>query len=173
MNKTVFNISTENGLHEDGMHVLPVCTLCRQRIEGPHILQQGRWYHKHCYLEHFHPVCAICKCLVDGPYYTDLWHNIVCAKHFKSEPQTCDSCSVFLLPDISGESTQYRDGRQICQNCLRETVDNAGQIEEALSEVLLVFNEAGIKGSPSGFSITLCDETQLRQFGDWTNGRRV
>lgn len=136
-----------------------ICARCHKPIIGTFYKDQGKAYHEKCFLDHKNLYCVVCGKPIKGRYIYDAWGNKAHAYH---DIQYCHSC-FRIISDLTGSALRHRDGRRICNDCIKTAVTESFQVEEARNHVTNLLAMAGFTGMPSDIDIELVHKRKMKK----------
>ncbi len=151
-------------------YVQPRCDFCQKPIEGECVQYERRVYHRDCFQNHVAPRCALCGGVIEGKLLKDFWGNSYHPRHENREAQ-CDYCKRFISSSLTGGGKTLKDGRRICNLCLRSVVQDGRQARELLQQVARDLHRHGIFVDLSRCGFSLIDRERLSRISGQQRNR--
>jgi len=170
----------------DGKYYHPehfACFYCNRPIKGRYTEHKQHNYHNDCFTEQIALRCSLCNGVIEGEYLHDFWGNSY-HRHHDSVAPSCDSCSRFISPELTGGGVRYDDGRYICAICHPNSITDIDDILVIVREVALHMKSFGMDVDYKGLQVHLVGREQmqdvakehsnsLRGFTDYTEDWRL
>ena len=157
---------TENHITAMGKHFHSKCFRCKgcnKSINTDKFAEKnGFIYHIDCYSYKYNPKCSICLKPMVRTYFTNSWGESYCQVHKKEFP-TCYSCGRLIHKRLQGKSKYYNDGRSICGNCNKTSINTEKNGLSILNQVKTDLSKIGYEFKPVYIPLRLTDQLTLKK----------
>lgn len=138
-----------------------LCAYCSKPIEGMYNSKDGKYYHPNCYVESEIPKCSVCGNPLTGKYIKDSYGNQYHESH-EREYQHCDNCYRLICTKITNGGVKYNDGRNICNLCFKNSVQNNELFPGFMMKVINSLRDIGLELKDRNISIAAVDRKKLK-----------
>jgi hypothetical protein len=139
-----------------------LCSACNKPISTKYDKHNGKFYHHDCYLEKFAEKCDICNELITGKYYVDVYGYKYHAKH-EDEIIHCNNCYRIICENITKGGIKYKDGRNLCNLCYRNSANGQYEYDDILKYVLKNLDEMGVHIHSENIKIKSVNRNELKE----------
>ncbi len=139
-----------------------VCSVCKKQIKGGFEKYGGKYYHRDCYLDKFVDKCDICDKPLIGKYFMDVYDKKYHAEH-ENEIVHCNNCNRIICDNITNGGIKYKDGRNLCNLCYRNSANGQYEYDSILEYVLEDLDKMDLHINSENITIKAVNRDELRK----------